>query len=95
MESITMKLPPGRESDRRIVRFWGERRLHDFADTGVFTISTAASDTCPHDTPHKRGGNETLANLLIEVNGRLDLADSECGGDPYERDEFSRRRISS
>ncbi len=94
MESITMKLPPGRESDRRIVQFWGERRLHDFADTGVFTISTGASDTSPNLEPRNTRDDDALADLSIEIDGKLDIAESERGANPYDRDNHSRRTIS-
>lgn len=94
MESITMTLPPGRQCDRRIVRFWGERRLHDFADTGVFTISAAASE----ETRNRRHGHsrddDALAGLTIEVDGKLDIAESDRGANPYERNGYSRRTIS-
>ena len=94
MESITVRLPPGRECDERLVRFWGERRLHDFADTGVFTISTdAPGETTDRRAGHPRQG-DALADLTIEVDGKLDIADSERGANPYERDDYSRRTIS-
>ncbi len=94
MDSIIMKLPPNREDDLRIVRFWGQRRLHDFADTGVFTISSRVPEAETKPSAPAFDEEDTLSATTIEIDCPLEVAASDRGNDPYNRGNYSRRTSS-
>lgn len=88
MEAINIHLPAETPDALRIVRFWGERRLQGFADTGVFSISTDGQRNAAADKPETaRCDDDGLDSTIIEFDGSLGVASHEHGrdqgGDPY------------
>ncbi len=87
MEAINVHLPAGTPDALRIVRFWGERRLQGFADTGVFSISTVAKQNVADKPETARCDDDGLDSSIIEFEGRLSVTSHEHGhdqgGDPY------------
>jgi hypothetical protein len=85
MEAITVKLPTGRTDALRIVQIWGERRLQGFANTGVFSISTASSDARDGEPETGAYKDDCLDSTTIEIDGSLGVGSHDYGGDPYNR----------
>jgi len=84
MEAINVHLPAGTADALRIVRFWGERKLQGFADTGVFSISTGGQQNAAADKPETaRCDDDGLDSTVIEFDGRLGVTSPDQGGDPY------------
>lgn len=94
MDTITVRLPTDRKDDLRIVQFWGQRRLHEFADTGVFTISTETHEPVREPRASALGKEDALASLSVEFERPLEIERGDRGNDPYNRDNYSRRTIS-
>jgi hypothetical protein len=89
MEAINVRLPAETPDALRIVRFWGERRLQGFADTGVFSISTGGQQNTATDKPEPaRCDDDGLDSTIIEFDGSLGIASHEYGDDqgghPYD-----------
>ncbi len=93
MEAINVKLSAGRTDSLRIVQIWGERRLQGFADTGVFSISTAEQETRNGGREAGDSGDDGLASTTIEIKGNLGFSAHDSGGDPYNR--YRRSQTSS
>ena len=88
MEAINVHLPAGTPDELRVVRFWGERRLQGFADTGVFSISAGGQQNAATDKPETaRCDDDGLDSAIIEFDGSLGIDSHEHGpdqgGDPY------------
>ena len=97
MEAINVHLPAGTPDALRIVRFWGERRLQGFADTGVFSISTGEQQNAAAEKPETdRCDDDGLDSTVIEFEGSLGVTsqDHDHGGDPYNRYNRSKRASS-
>ena len=98
MEAINVHLPAGTPDALKIVRFWGERRLQGFADTGVFSISTVGRHSAADKPEAARCDDDGLDSSIIEFDGSLGVTSHEHGhdhgGDPYSRYKCSRRRSS-
>jgi hypothetical protein len=87
MEAINVHLPARTPDALKIVRFWGERRLQGFADTGVFSISTAGQQNAADKQEVARCDDDGLDSAIIEFDGSLGIDSHEHGldqgGDPY------------
>ena len=83
MEAINVHLPARTPDALKIVRFWGERRLQGFADTGVFSISTAGQQNAADKPEVARCDDDGLDSTIIEFDASLGVASHEQGGDPY------------
>lgn len=94
MEAINVHLPAGTPDALKIVRFWGERRLQGFADTGVFSISTVGRHSAADKPEAPRCDDDGLDSSIIEFDGSLGVTSHDHGGDPYNRYKCSRRRSS-
>ncbi len=75
MEAINVHLPAETPDALRIVRFWGERRLQGFADTGVFSISAGGQQNAATDKSIEgtRGESHARVGIILDED-RFDSA---------------------